>query len=100
MTADAPTITPTDRELLAQSPLVLVSAKDAAAPCSISERLWRGCGSNGRCPAGTLNCTRHRVELYESAGHRPLTLSRTRVFEVSHTKVPTTYPVQPRNSPT
>ena len=54
MIADAPTITPTDRKLVIQSEPLLVSAKDAARLCGISERLWRSWDSAGKVPAAVL----------------------------------------------
>ena len=55
MIADAPTITPTDRRLVVQADPMLVSAKGAAALCSISERLWRSWDSSGAVPEATIS---------------------------------------------
>ena len=55
MTADAPTITPPDRRITVQAEPLLVSAKDAARLCGVSERTWRGWDSSGRCPEAVLS---------------------------------------------
>ena len=55
MIADAPTIALADKRLIVQAEPLLVSAKDAARLCGISERLWRSWDSAGKCPEAVLN---------------------------------------------
>ena len=64
MIADAPTIAQTDRRLAVHVEPLLVSAKDAARLCGVSERTWRGWDSSGKCPGATLNggCKRWRFD--------------------------------------
>ena len=54
MTANALTITPTDRRLTVQAEPLLVAAKDAARLCGISERLWRSWDSGGHTPEAVI----------------------------------------------
>lgn len=57
MTANASITPPTNKRLAVQAEPLLVSAKDAARLCGISERLWRSWNSSGKCPKATLDGT-------------------------------------------
>lgn len=52
MSSSAPSTGAADRRLMVQAEPLLVSAKDAARLCGVSERTWRGWGRKRALPRG------------------------------------------------